>query len=103
MFPAARSHQISLSLLSSAQLKSLSLEDLGEVEIRTVSKQPEEAWQTAAAVFLVTHISCPMERNLELSAIGRKQLQARHQEITGDNGNSVAITREVLAGLSWVW
>jgi iron complex outermembrane recepter protein len=40
---------------SSTQLKSLSLEQLGEVEITTVSKQPEEVWQTPAAVFVVTH------------------------------------------------
>jgi iron complex outermembrane receptor protein len=38
-----------------AQLKSLSLEQLGEVKITTVSKQPEEVWQTPAAVFVVTH------------------------------------------------
>jgi len=37
-----------------AQLKSLSLEQLGEVEITTVSKQPEEVWQTPAAVSVVT-------------------------------------------------
>ena len=41
--------------LSPTQLKSLSLEQLGEVEITTVSKQPEEVWQTPAAVFVVTH------------------------------------------------
>ncbi len=37
----------------SKQLKSLSLEQLGDVEITTVSKQPEEVWQTPAAVFVV--------------------------------------------------
>jgi iron complex outermembrane recepter protein len=36
------------------QLKSLSLEELGQVEVTTVSKQPEEVWQTPAAVFVVT-------------------------------------------------
>ncbi len=40
--------------LQAAQLKALSLEQLGEVEITTVSKQPEEVWQTPAAVFVVT-------------------------------------------------
>lgn len=39
----------------SPQLKSLSLEQLGEVEVTTVSKQPEEIWQTPAAVFVITH------------------------------------------------
>jgi len=38
----------------SAQLKSLSLEQLGEVEITTVSKRPEEVWQTPAAASVVT-------------------------------------------------
>jgi len=46
---------MSQQLLPSQQLKSLSLEQLGEVEITTVSKQPEEVWQTPAAVFVVTH------------------------------------------------
>ena len=49
--PAARSEQP----LPPEQLKSLSLEQLGEVQITTVSKQPEEVWQTPAAVFVVTH------------------------------------------------
>jgi iron complex outermembrane receptor protein len=41
--------------LPTQQLKSLSLEQLGEVQVTTVSKQPEEVWQTPAAVFVVTH------------------------------------------------
>ena len=49
--PIARSAQP----LAPQQLKSLSLEQLGEVEVTTVSKQPEEVWQTPAAVFVVTH------------------------------------------------
>jgi iron complex outermembrane receptor protein len=44
----------SQQLARPAQLKSLSLAQLGEVEITTVSKQPEEVWQTPAAVFVVT-------------------------------------------------
>jgi iron complex outermembrane receptor protein len=36
------------------QLKSLSLEQLGNVEVTTLSKQPEEVWRTAAAVFVLT-------------------------------------------------
>lgn len=38
-----------------AQLKSMSLEQLGNVEVTTVSKQPEEVWHTAAAVYVLTH------------------------------------------------
>jgi iron complex outermembrane recepter protein len=36
------------------KLKQLSLEDLGNVEVTTVNKEPEEVWQTPAAVFVVT-------------------------------------------------
>lgn len=39
----------------SAQLKSMSLEQLGNVKVTTVSKQPEEVWHTAAAVYVLTH------------------------------------------------
>lgn len=39
----------------SAQLKSMSLEQLGNVEVTTVSKQPEEVWHTPAAVTVLTH------------------------------------------------
>jgi iron complex outermembrane receptor protein len=36
------------------QLKSLSLEELGNVEVTTVSKVPEAVWQTPAAVYVLT-------------------------------------------------
>jgi len=51
---AAGSQQLMQASYAPGQLKSLSLEQLGEVEITTVSKQPEEVWQTPAAVFVVT-------------------------------------------------
>jgi iron complex outermembrane recepter protein len=41
--------------LDSAQLKSMSLEQLGNVKVTTVSKQPEEVWNTPAAVYVLTH------------------------------------------------
>ena len=37
------------------QLKHLSLEQLGEVVVTSVSKAPEEVWQTPAAIFVITH------------------------------------------------
>ena len=44
-----------ISIPGSAQtLKDLSLEELGEVEITTQSKQPEEIWQTPAAISVLT-------------------------------------------------
>src|SRR5271167_3163933 len=39
---------------SSDQLKQLSLEQLGDVEVTTVSKAPEQVWKTAAAIFVIT-------------------------------------------------
>jgi iron complex outermembrane receptor protein len=36
------------------QLKSLSLEQLGNIEVTTVSKQPEEVWHTPAAIYVMT-------------------------------------------------
>lgn len=36
------------------KLKSLSLEDLGNVRVTTVTKEPEEVWQTPAAVYVLT-------------------------------------------------
>lgn len=56
------------------------------------------SYQTADA-----HISYRIERHLDLAATGRNLLQARHQEIAGDNSNSVAIKREVFGGLTWSW
>src|SRR5882757_450365 len=38
----------------SAQLKQLSLAELGNVEVTTASKEPEEVWKTAAAVYVLT-------------------------------------------------
>jgi iron complex outermembrane recepter protein len=39
---------------SQGPLKQLSLEQLGEVEISTVSKSPEHVWDTPAAVYVIT-------------------------------------------------
>lgn len=38
-----------------AQLKHLSLEQLGQIVVTTVSKEPEEVWRTPAAIFVITH------------------------------------------------
>lgn len=38
-----------------ADLKHLSLEELGNVKVTSVSKEPEEIWQTPAAVYVLTH------------------------------------------------
>jgi iron complex outermembrane receptor protein len=36
------------------QLKTMSLEQLGNIQVTAVSKQPEEVWQTPAAIFVIT-------------------------------------------------
>ena len=46
---AARIHPI-----QEQQLKSMSLEELGNVEVTTASKQPEEVWKTPAPIFVIT-------------------------------------------------
>ena len=38
----------------SATLKHLSLEQLGDVEVTTASKEPEQVWQTPAAIYVLT-------------------------------------------------
>jgi len=35
--------------------KQMTLEELGNVEVTTVSKQPEEIWKTAAAIYVITN------------------------------------------------
>src|SRR4051812_3601239 len=36
------------------ELKNLTLEELGDVKVTTASKQPEEVWNTSAAIFVIT-------------------------------------------------
>src|SRR5580698_6465487 len=38
----------------SEDLKQLSLEQLGNIEVTTVSKEPEEVWNTPAAIYVIT-------------------------------------------------
>jgi iron complex outermembrane receptor protein len=38
-----------------ASLKQLSLEQLGNLKVTTASKEPEEIWQTPAAIFVLSH------------------------------------------------
>jgi iron complex outermembrane recepter protein len=49
--PSARAAQPSLP---SSDLKSLSLEDLGNIEVTTASKEPAEVWQTPDAIYVLT-------------------------------------------------
>ncbi len=36
-------------------LKQLSLEELGSIQVTTASKEPEEVWNTPAAIYVITH------------------------------------------------
>ena len=40
---------------SQEQLKQLSLEQLGDLEVTTQSKTPEQVWDTAAAIYVLTN------------------------------------------------
>jgi iron complex outermembrane receptor protein len=50
-----------------------------------------------------TRIAYPIDRHLGLSVVGRNLLQPKHLEMIGDNGNLVAIKREVFGDLVWSW
>ncbi|MGA9393095.1 MAG: TonB-dependent receptor [Candidatus Sulfotelmatobacter sp.] len=41
--------------ISENPLKNLSLEQLGSIKVTTASKEPEEVWNTSAAVYVITH------------------------------------------------
>jgi iron complex outermembrane recepter protein len=51
---AVSHHSLAADASQTDKLKRLSLEDLGNVEVTSVSKEPEELWQTAAAVYVLT-------------------------------------------------
>jgi iron complex outermembrane receptor protein len=40
---------------SENSLKHLSLEELGSIKVTTASKEPEEVWHTASAIYVITH------------------------------------------------
>src|SRR5690348_9923516 len=44
----------SASQADNQSLKQLSLEQLGQIEVTTASKQPVAIWQTAAAIYVIT-------------------------------------------------
>jgi iron complex outermembrane receptor protein len=70
-------------------------------DYRFVSALPADSvpsYQTADL-----HVSYHVERHVDLAVTGRNLLQARHEEITGDNSNVTAIRREVFGGLTWMW
>ncbi len=52
--PVARAQAVSGDQKLGKNLKQLSLEQLGNVEVTTASKEPEEVWNTAAAIYVIT-------------------------------------------------
>lgn len=52
---AASNASLAAPQVATAQLKSMSLEQLGNIKVTSVSKQPEEVWHTPAAVYVITH------------------------------------------------
>ncbi len=51
--PALRG-QVLLASNEQRSLKMMSLEQLGSIEVTTVSKEPEEVWKTPAAIYVIT-------------------------------------------------
>jgi iron complex outermembrane recepter protein len=49
-----RAQAVSSDQKPGENLKQLSLEQLGNVEVTTASKEPEEVWKTAAAIYVIT-------------------------------------------------
>ena len=43
------------AIRTAPRLTELSLEQLGDIEVTTVSKRPEEVWRTAVAIHVITH------------------------------------------------
>ncbi len=41
--------------LNQNPLKSMSLEQLGKIDVTTVSREPQEVWKTPAAIYVITH------------------------------------------------
>jgi len=54
LFPATPARAAGGQPFASSNLKSLSLEQLGDVEVTTQSKMPTEVWDTPAAVYVLT-------------------------------------------------
>lgn len=54
LFPAAPARAAGGQPSAPSDLKSLSLEQLGDVEVTTQSKEPTEVWNTPAAVYVLT-------------------------------------------------
>jgi iron complex outermembrane recepter protein len=54
VFGETRALGASLDTETANPVKQLSLEQLGDVEVTTVSKAPEQVWKTAAAIFVIT-------------------------------------------------
>lgn len=52
--PRVRAQAAQNPAQSTTDLAQLSLEQLGDVEVTTVSKEPEEVWQTPAAIYVLT-------------------------------------------------
>jgi len=70
-------------------------------DYRFVSALPADvipSYQTADA-----RVSYLIKGHLDAAVNGRNLVQARHDEMVGDNSNVVGIKREVFGGLAWAW
>src|SRR5579863_9454370 len=82
--------------------KQLTLEELGNVEVTTVSKEPEEIWKTAAAIYVITNEdiqssgATTIPEALRLApGVEVAQIDA-HQWSVGIRGFGSNLTRDIL-------
>ena len=54
LLTGASSAQTLIASADQQKLRDLSLEQLGNVEVTSVKKDPEQIWKTAAAIFVIT-------------------------------------------------
>ena len=54
MFPSDSPCQTGQAQVTEDSLKQLTLEQLGQIEVTTASKEPEQVWKTPAAIYVIT-------------------------------------------------
>src|SRR6185312_5291230 len=87
------------------QLKSLSLEELGNIRVTIVSKQPDEVGQTPAVTCVTNYNNLIAHLIVSLQSMSRLPHRVAgnrrsHRESTDDNGSVAGIRRRLHASLT---
>jgi len=85
------------------QLKQLSLAQLGDIEVTTINKEPEEVWDTPAAVTVMAQEEIRHSGATSIPELLRLAniLQPHHQESTGNDANTVGIRHNFFGSVDW--